>query len=670
MQPNLPHRVGTGSGVGLCDQLLPAEQSGSWWCVNGAGVMAPGSSYSVSPVGSPAVVMYDGHQQLQLNPTNVSQEQYLASAPRAAPAGDVTFCALATKGRLATADILAFTDLAGVYSWLAEDNGTVDRMYGLSSTQDAPSSPQWSEALTCLRFQASIKDASICTFNSDTTSSGCQHVTVTDSSIPAGTLMWTVGASQSGTAYNMAGYVRGAFLTESVVSDARLAALAAAVVIPSPPPGWASWTSGANANGVGSNSLVTNTPVTSWFSAPLASLTTAADFVATAPSGANDAGTPYFVGVEQSVAFDGIYNQVVSPGSGGPPLNFINNTGVFDAFIQLRRRNTSNGTERRIFGGSEGQAGLFIGQNTYSNTEGTFWVILGNGVGLVSNYRTTINAPLGQPTTLLVRGTGANLRVAVPPFTVFETAAFGASPGGGDAGYNYAIGAINELDTPGVQFFEGDVFQTLVYPSNNSGAYLAQASAYFAYRARNAATQTTWAALGDSLTMGATGIYPWPARITAMRRPSLAVANQGTSGDTAAQALVRWTNQIKNKGFVGLVLFIGINDIRSGTSAATTFSSISATVADALSVGMPVIVLTLAPFGTNVAWTAPRQVQWAALNASIRGLAGVTILDAAVFMADPNNAQNLNPAFDFGDGLHFNDTGFVEMANQVNGAIQ
>jgi lysophospholipase L1-like esterase len=655
----------------LCANLLPvAGRSGSWWCVNGDGAMASGSAYAMTLQNSPSTVTFDSSTQQRLNPTNVSQEQYLASATRSAPSGNVTVCALGTKGALMTVDWLSFSDHAGTFSWLAEDNGTSITMYGLSSTKVAPAPSQWSESLVCLRYQASNKDASICVWDSDVTNSGCNHQTVTDSSIPAGSLKWIVGGASNGTAYNMRGFLRGAFLTEAVLDDTTLQAIANSVVTPSPPPGWQQWTNGANLNALGSHGVVADQPVTSWSSLTRETISTPADFAAVAPSVA-DAGTPHYVYGDKSVAFSGVYNQLVSVGSGGAPLRFIHQTGIFDAFVQLRRRNTTNGTERRVFGGSEGQAGLFLGLNTYSNTEGTFWIVLGNGSTLMSNYRTTIAAPLGQVYTVLVRGDGTNLKVATAPFTSFETAVFANAPGGADAGYDYAIGAISTADTVGVQFFEGDVLQTLVYPTNNSGAYLTQANTYFAYRSTGSQTQLIWAALGDSLTEGATGIYPWPARVTAnLRSTSYAVANQGKSGGTASDANTRWTNQVKGQGFHGLVLFIGINDILAGTSAATIFTSISATVTDALAQGIPVVVMTLSPFGTYVSWTSGKQTQWAALNTSIRALAGVTVLDAASFMADPNNAANLNPAYDFGDGLHFNDTGFVAMAAQVQAVIQ
>ncbi|WP_406178354.1 SGNH/GDSL hydrolase family protein [Streptomyces sp. NBC_00996] len=51
-------------------------------------------------------------------------------------------------------------------------------------------------------------------------------------------------------------------------------------------------------------------------------------------------------------------------------------------------------------------------------------------------------------------------------------------------------------------------------------------------------------------------------------------------------------------------------------------------------------------------------------NTSVDG-----VFDFATTMADPNDPQQLNPAYDSGDHLHPNDAGYQAMANAVDLAL-
>jgi hypothetical protein len=645
------------NGSGVCAQFTKTDRQGNWWCLQGSGSMAPGSKVKLSSHGSPNIIDFKGAAQIQLNPTDVSQDQYYATPTQAPPAGAFTVCVLGTKTRLNTVDWFAFGDHSSVSHVLAEDNGTSITAYDFSSTKTRPSNVQFQESLVCEAFTPST-EIKICAWGGDQSGAlgGCNHQSVTNPTVTSGNLKWTIGAAETGTAYNMGGYVRGALFTEQVLSDAELLRIANATLRVSPPAGWAFWLSGTNIDGAGNNGISNDQPITSWSSAPATSV---ADFAAVAAA-VTDGGQPHAVtSGENSVAFTGVYNQVVSPNS-GHILNSVNSTGVFDLFLKVRRRNTTINGERRITGDSEGQAGLFVGLNAYNSGgpagEGSLWVILGNGSSLLSNYRATTSLPLGQVTSVLIRGDGSNLKIATPPFSSFaETSAFVASPGGTDAGYDWAVGAINPADVVGQQFFEGDDFEELLYTGGNLNS--TQLSTMASFLSSGAGpTQRVWAALGDSLTEGATMAYPWPARVTAALRPTVAVANQGKSGDTCAGASTRYTNVIHGQSFVGTIIAIDTNDLAAGTSAATIYSCTSTLVAAAKADG-PVVLATVPPTNGFAGWTGAMQTQWTTLNASIRTTDGVTVWDRAVNLADPNDSTKINPLYDYGDHRHENDAG-------------
>lgn len=181
---------------------------------------------------------------------------------------------------------------------------------------------------------------------------------------------------------------------------------------------------------------------------------------------------------ENAVHFDGEFDIMTSTGSAAT-TGFVMSTGVFDLILSLRRTNSTQGQERRVVGNCEGQAGLFVGLNTEANTEGTFWIILGNGSGLLINYRTTAFAPLGAPMKILIRGDGSQLRISTN-FSTFEDVAFGAGLGAGSAFYDFSVGGANPSQTT-PKTFEGDMYEVLLYDRNLSAGELTQVQSYLTY---------------------------------------------------------------------------------------------------------------------------------------------------------------------------------------------
>ncbi len=174
---------------------------------------------------------------------------------------------------------------------------------------------------------------------------------------------------------------------------------------------------------------------------------------------------------ENAISFDGIFDVMTSPGS-ATETGFVMSTGVFDLVLALRRTNNLTAQERRICGNCEGQAGISV----LLNGDGNLWVILGNGSGLISNFVTTVNVPLGEPTKILVRGDGTQIRVSTD-FSTFEDQAFAAALGSGDAFYDFTVGGSNPSQTT-PRTFEGDMYEVILYDRNLSGAELTQMSSY------------------------------------------------------------------------------------------------------------------------------------------------------------------------------------------------
>ena len=136
--------------------------------------------------------------------------------------------------------------------------------------------------------------------------------------------------------------------------------------------------------------------------------------------------------------------------------------------------------------------------------------------------------------------------------------------------------------------------------------------------------------------------------------------------DILAQSGVRW-----------MIVFEGVNDI--GTAEATDIAQKK--IADDLIAAFDQIILrahaqdirvygaTLLPFGGNTAYDDPtgfRESARQVVNRWIRTSRHfVAVIDFDAAVRDPANPRQLLPAFDDGDHLHLNPTGYRALADAV-----
>lgn len=187
---------------------------------------------------------------------------------------------------------------------------------------------------------------------------------------------------------------------------------------------------------------------------------------------------------------------------------------------------------------------------------------------------------------------------------------------------------------------------------------------------RPSGTHIVW--LGDSITFGGVSAPtrpPHELRTNYAAASSRMVQNAGWPGDTVAQMKTRWDSYIAQSGFGTLVFLGGINDLRIGTSAATTYATAVQILNDARSRGMTVVVLGVTPWKNWVEWTAGRQTETDSYNALLSAWAGA---NGATYVSTDSLGTGsplaLAPAYDSGDGLHPNAAGSTALAALVAGA--
>jgi lysophospholipase L1-like esterase len=204
---------------------------------------------------------------------------------------------------------------------------------------------------------------------------------------------------------------------------------------------------------------------------------------------------------------------------------------------------------------------------------------------------------------------------------------------------------------------------------------------------------TALSIVGDSLTDGrgstTNGNDRWPdqllARLQADRRTAqVAVINQAAGGNRVLNdglgpnALGRIDRDVlAHSGTNWMLVFEGVNDI--GTAAATPQAQQQVTddliaafqqmVTRAHAAGIAGYGATITPFGANTGYDDPDGYREAARQAVNTWILTPGHFDAVVdfdkVARDPANPRQLNPAYDVGDHLHFNPTGYGVLAAAV-----
>ena len=201
------------------------------------------------------------------------------------------------------------------------------------------------------------------------------------------------------------------------------------------------------------------------------------------------------------------------------------------------------------------------------------------------------------------------------------------------------------------------------------------------------------AILGDSLTDGrgstTNGNDRWPddlfARLNADQgTDQVAVLNQAAGGNRilndglGPNALGRVDRDVlAQSGIDWLIVFEGVNDIGTADATPAAQQQVVTRLIDAYqqiitrahAEGIRVYGATITPFGGNTGYDDPtgsREAARQAVNTWIRTSHRFdAVLDFDQVARDPANPRNLSPAFDVGDHLHLNPTGYRALADAI-----
>lgn len=354
---------------------------------------------------------------------------------------------------------------------------------------------------------------------------------------------------------------------------------------------------------------------------------------------------------------------------------FLNNGTDFTVDVLATTQTTSSDQLMAIVGTTDGNLvtnrGFLFGfddRNT-SGRNDTALALVSNGtsliIGTASANNTAPSAKFDGLVGVLDEGSGSEWNVYANGSTVSTTASV--------TGYSASnpIIPLSICQTNSLWPMTGSVFRVMIYQSALSSTQRAINKAVDEWALGG--TQPTslvgndWLFLGDSLSTSYSGVTAWPDKLTI---PSYAhEKNLAVGGYGATQILTSWQ---LNASPAPEKIFIlgGINDIAGGTSAATTYASLSPIYSAASAAGSQVIAMPTLPFGNAATWLAAEQTQLELLEASIIADGNVdVVVNFYDLMGEPGTPIDLAAIYDSGDGLHPNDAGTTFMAAEVDSAL-
>jgi lysophospholipase L1-like esterase len=187
--------------------------------------------------------------------------------------------------------------------------------------------------------------------------------------------------------------------------------------------------------------------------------------------------------------------------------------------------------------------------------------------------------------------------------------------------------------------------------------------------------------LGDSITdgRGCTDNYNnrWPDFLSSRIQAdpdtvNVGVINQGIGGNglyggLGPAALSRFDHDVLDEpGVRWVIIFEGVNDIGSGTSAGSIISAYQTFINKARDNNILIYGATITPFKGNGYYTTAHEAVRDAVNDWIRTSGQFdAVIDLDAVMRDSADEDQLNPAYQF-EWLHFNPTGMQAAGNSVD----
>lgn len=304
------------------------------------------------------------------------------------------------------------------------------------------------------------------------------------------------------------------------------------------------------------------------------------------------------------LAFDGVSDwcTVASSDTG---MQFMHEAATFDVFVcgRVDKIETAN-----LF--ASATATSENGWRLLLNANGTLTFRSFRVGGLVIDKTSTFTVTPGVLGCYEFRSNGTTFGMS-NDLSAFETVSVGTK-GTGAASNLLAMGATYA----GTSTSEFAVYYLAMYDAQLGTAQQATAKRYLDDNFADTYSVHV-ATIGDSITEGAAANLdvPWPLVLEASL--GVPVSNHGISGNTAAQCLTNWTDNVSGGPYTHLTIQCGVNSLRADVTASSISADLTTIISEAQAEGMTVRWGQVLPWRLGGLWNASRQAETDTLNATI-----------------------------------------------------
>ncbi|MCC6503470.1 MAG: hypothetical protein IT362_10085 [Deltaproteobacteria bacterium] len=151
--------------------------------------------------------------------------------------------------------------------------------------------------------------------------------------------------------------------------------------------------------------------------------------------------------------------------------------------------------------------------------------------------------------------------------------------------------------------------------------------------------------------------------------PVQLVANRGLNSDQSSHIDARIQSDVIDQGAQTVVILVGTNDITAGVALATIEANIQSAANKAAASGLTVCLASVPPKND---WNSTQNAKRASLNAWLQSHSSANnyrFADVYNAVKNPFNPDQIDPACDSGDGLHFTTHGLQVIADTVYSAL-
>jgi lysophospholipase L1-like esterase len=150
------------------------------------------------------------------------------------------------------------------------------------------------------------------------------------------------------------------------------------------------------------------------------------------------------------------------------------------------------------------------------------------------------------------------------------------------------------------------------------------------------------------------------------------ISNKGINGNTTTQMLARFNDDVLAQSPGYIIIWGGSNDIATDVSASTIENNLSAMYSASKLAGLKVIAVNIMPHkGDGTGWTEAKQAVMDSVNSWMNAVPDNVdwVIDTYGLVEDPENDYQILPAYDSGDHIHLNESGYDAIANLIHNEV-